>query len=118
MTREELFKQDDFPLASGIYKITCLANKKIYIGSATNLRKRRNSHLHALRQNKHENSILQRTWNKYGEQSFTFEVLELVLSVLLTAREQYWFNKAKPFDKKGFNLLREAGSPLGIKFYS
>ena len=33
----------------------------------------------------------------------------------LTAREQYWLNKYKPFGNKGFNIAREAGSKLGIK---
>jgi group I intron endonuclease len=107
---------DPLPTTSGIYKITCTANKRIYIGSAANLRQRKNLHAHELRQNKHGNRHLQRAWNKYGEQAFTFEVLELVLPISLTAREQYWINKLKPFGRKGFNILTEAGSNLGRKF--
>lgn len=103
------------PDASGIYKITCKANKRIYIGSAVNLRRRKNGHWHTLRKNKHHSLHLQRAWNKYSEQAFTFEVLELVLPISLTAREQYWLNKLKPFGRKGFNGSREAGSPLGMK---
>ncbi len=103
------------PATSGIYKITCTANKKIYIGSAINLRLRRKDHFGMLRRGKHENPKLQNAWNKYGEQAFTFEVLELVLSMSLTAREQYWFNKLKPFGNKGFNIARIAGSNLGRK---
>ncbi len=104
------------PASSGIYKITCIANRKIYIGSAVNLRKRKHHHWRELRYNKHHNPILQSAWNKYGEQAFTFEVVELVLPLSLTAREQYWFNKLKPFYPKGFNIAPEAGSQLGIKF--
>lgn len=103
------------PATSGIYKIICIANKKIYVGSAINLRKRKRDHWYYLRQNKHHNPILQNAWNKYGEQVFTFEVLEQVLPISLTAREQYWFNKLKPFGRKGFNVLHEAGSNLGSK---
>ena len=106
---------DPLPTTSGIYKITCTANKRIYIGSAANLRQRKNLHAHELRQNKHGNRHLQRAWNKYGEQAFIFEVLELVLPISLTAREQYWINKLKPFGRKGFNILTEAGSNLGRK---
>src|SRR6266581_4074152 len=104
-----------FPTTSGIYRITCIVTGKFYIGSAINLCKRKNIHLHALRRNTHENPKLQNAWNKYGEPTFTFEVLELVLPMSLTAREQYWFEKLKPFDNKGFNIAREAGSQLGLR---
>ena len=107
---------DTIPSTSGVYKITCTANKKIYIGSATNLRKRKNEHFNGLRQNIHHNPKMQRAWNKYGEQAFTFEVLELVLPMSLTAREQYWFSKLKPFGHKGFNISPTAGSTLGKQF--
>src|SRR6266581_2800509 len=107
---------DTIPPASGIYKITCTANNRIYIGSALNLRERRRAHFGALRRNEHINKHLQNAWNKYGEQAFIFEVLEYILPMSLTAREQYWFNKLKPFDRKGFNIAREAGSTLGYKY--
>ncbi len=106
---------DTIPSTSGIYKITCTANKKIYIGSAVNLRDRKGSHWSKLCRNEHANPKLQNAWNKYGEQAFTFEVVEYVLPMSLTAREQYWFHKLNPFDRKGFNIYREAGSPLGTK---
>lgn len=115
MTEETPINPLHIPSASGIYRIVCTVTKKIYIGSATNLRKRRNEHFCELRQNKHGNSYLQHAWNKYGEQCFTFEVLEFVLPMSLTAREQYWFKTLKPFGNKGFNIQREAGSPLGTK---
>lgn len=104
---------NSIPATSGIYKITCTANKKIYIGSALNLQSRRRHHFSELRQNKHPNRHLQHAWNKYGEQVFIFEILEYVLPISLTAREQYWLNKLKPFGKKGFNIIPEAGSSRG-----
>ena len=103
-----------FPDASGIYKITCTINKKIYIGSAVSLRKRHNNHLNKLRHGIHENPKLQSAWNKYGEQAFTFEILELVLVLFLIDREQYWLDKLKPFGQKGFNIALKAGSCLGV----
>ncbi len=102
---------DSIPSASGIYKITCISNKRIYIGSATNLRKRKQEHWNGLRANRRHNLHIQRTWNKYGEDAFTFEVLELVLPMSLTAREQYWLNTLHPT----FNAAPIAGSSLGIK---
>lgn len=107
--------QDDkssshIPTVPGIYKITCTANNKIYIGSSVNLQKRKRDHFYELRRNNHNNSKLQRAWNKYGEQAFIFEVLELVLfPEMLIDREQYWFDKLKPFGNKGFNIALEAG---------
>src|SRR5260221_5069738 len=106
---------EDIPKTSGIYKITCTVTRKIYIGSAINLRKRQHGHWGHFRRNTHYNLILQNAWNKYGESAFTFEVLELVLPMSLTAREQYWFHKLKPFGKRGYNIAPEAGSSLGRK---
>src|SRR6266581_245567 len=106
---------NDIPNCSGIYKITCTANGRFYIGSAVNLYIRKYNHWSTLRRDIHRNQYLQRAWNKYGPDAFTFEVLEYVLPMSLTAREQYWLNKLKPFGKKGFNIDREAGSPLGRK---
>lgn len=104
------------PAASGVYMITCILNKRIYVGSATDLRHRHRVHFRTLRQNKHHNLYLQRAWNKYGEEAFTFEILELVLvPEMLTAREQYWFDKLKPFGRRGFNMTPNAGSSLGTK---
>ncbi|SRR6266568_93541 len=102
------------PNASGIYRITCTTTSKIYIGSAMNLRTRRNKHFEDLRGNVHHSITLQRAWNKYGADAFTFEILEFVLiPELLTAREQYYFSKLRPFGSHGFNIARIAGSTLG-----
>lgn len=106
----------DIPNISGIYRITCIITAKIYVGSAINLRKRRNAHFGQLRNRAHHNPKLQRAWDKYGEDAFIFEVLELVLiPEMLTAREQYWFDKLKPFGYRGFNIDHVAGSSLGTK---
>lgn len=89
---------------SGIYKIICLKNNKVYIGSSVNLRKRKNSHLHELRLNKHSNKRLQNAYNKYGEESFCFEkVLECLPEELLLLEEQI----IKEYNslKQGFNLV-------------
>ena len=105
----------DIPYSSGIYRITCTATGKAYIGSAVILRQRIYVHLSALRRNAHINPKLQHAFNKYGEESFACEVLELVLPAFLIEREQYWLDKLKPFGKKGYNIARSAGSRMGIK---
>lgn len=102
------------PESSGIYRITCTSTGKFYIGSAINLRARCLNHRRTLRRNTHRSPKLQRAWDKYGEEAFTFEVIELVLiPEFLIAREQYWFDVLQPFGENGFNTARIAGSSLG-----
>lgn len=111
------FYHDSIPTTSGIYRITCTATSKFYVGSAKNLKKRCQEHYYGLCRQDHGNSKLQRAWNKYGSDTFTFEVLEFVLlPEMLTTREQYWFDRLKPFGDKGFNMAPTAGSTLGRKF--
>lgn len=60
-----------------IYKITNLVNGKFYIGSTKGkLQRRISAHLAKLRYDKHYNIHLQKSWNKYGENNFKFEILE------------------------------------------
>lgn len=58
---------------TGIYQIVNLVNGKRYIGSSDNLRKRKYNHFNRLKRGKHDNSYLQRSYNKYGKENFKFE---------------------------------------------
>lgn len=80
----------------GIYKITNVKNKKFYIGSSNKVKPRWNLHKHELRKNKHHSSYLQNSWNKYGESSFKFEVVEKCFKKNLLEREQYFLDILKP----------------------
>ena len=68
---------------SGIYKITNNVNGKFYIGSSQNISRRWYDHKRELRIQKHHNKYLQRAWNKYGEENFSFEI-SMLYSVILT----------------------------------
>jgi AraC-like DNA-binding protein len=74
---------------SGIYCIENITNHKTYIGSSKNIYQRLLKHFALLRHNKHQNAHLQSAWNKYGESSFRWFILELCDSVELTEKEQY-----------------------------
>lgn len=105
------------PKNPGIYKITCLGNGIIYIGSACNLARRRREHFSKFRRNVHETKRMQYCFNKYGEINIIYEVVEIVddLENLLT-REQYYIDLYKVCNRKiGFNTAPIAGNCRGVK---
>ncbi len=76
----------------GIYEIVNLADGKAssYVGSSVNIEKRWREHKCRLQGGQHENSHLQRAWDKYGEDAFVFSVLEEVgEGVLLIMEQEY-----------------------------
>lgn len=91
---------------SGIYKITNTINNKFYIGSSNNIKKRWNRHKMDLRNNKHKNTLLQNSYNKYGVDVFLFEIIEIISEYnMLLEREQYYLDKYKSYNKNiGFNI--------------
>lgn len=102
--------------SSGIYKILNKGNGKAYVGSAVNLRNRCKQHCRHLASGAHHSIKLQRAWDKYGEYSFTFIVLELVPDkTVLIKREQFWIDRLMAFGDAGYNCAPSAGSNLGIK---
>lgn len=77
---------------TGIYKIENKINHKVYIGQTNNLEKREIQHFSSLRNNNHFNSYLQNSFNKYGEENFTFTVLQLCETrEELNYFETYWW---------------------------
>jgi len=87
-----------------------------YIGSAFNFENRWKNHKIELRLNRHCNPYLQSAWNKYGEESFKFYVLEYVDKTDLISREQFWIDKLKAYDREiGYNLCQTAGNVAGRK---
>lgn len=101
---------------SGVYRIVNKANNKSYIGSAVSIHARFRQHRRLLSQNQHFNTHLQAAWNKYGEDSFTFEIVESVPKELLLKAEQYWIDLCSVNTSKiGYNKRLQASTNLGIK---
>ena len=101
---------------SGIYKITNIKNNKVYIGSSINMHERKLDHLSALKRGTHGNICLQRAYNKYGIDSFCFEVIEIIhvekSNSELLSREQFWLDTYMAYDDKyGYNILKIVEKP-------
>lgn len=93
----------------GIYFIENLTTKEIYVGSSRDLHHRKLAHFSTLRNGNHNNCRLQKSYNKYGRENFSFSVIEFVDSVeCLVEREQFWLDELKP----QFNILSKADNHL------
>lgn len=81
----------------GVYIIVNTVSGGIYIGSSVNVRRRWNEHRSSFRKDSNSCVILQSAWNKYGEESFVFAVLQYVDSKDdLHVEEQRYIDKLKP----------------------
>lgn len=74
-----------------IYKIRNVVNGKFYVGSSINSKLRFRQHRKLLRGDRHHCKHLQSAWNRYGEDCFKFECVEVVEDVTqLQAAEDRW----------------------------
>ncbi len=100
---------------SGVYKITCTANGKVYVGSAIDVKSRIRNHKSSLNCDRHHNSHLANAWRKYGAETFLFEIIEEIDDTArLIEREQWWIDRLDTV-KSGFNIRPRAESCRGIK---
>lgn len=95
---------------SGIYIIKNVKSGKVYIGQAQHIRVRWVTHKRKLANNKHDNSHLQRAWNKHGASVFKFQILEYCPIEQLDEREQHYLDIYMP---KGicYNIAIAVDSP-------
>lgn len=111
---------------SGVYKIINKKNGKVYIGSSIDLPRRERDHFRTLKGGYHGNIYLQNSFDKNGEDSFEFKIIETIRVSLdkekMIARlleiEQHWIDYYKSYkNKNGYNIQSTAGrSNLGVKF--
>lgn len=107
----QIYKGDSSnPRLRGVYQIRNLVNGKIYIGSSTKLGYRLYQHLWCLYRGIHNAPHLQKSWNKYGPESFVLEILEVCpAEVDVLEREQWYLDNKKPYDKGvGYNTSKSA----------
>lgn len=88
-----------------IYIITNNQTGEKYVGQTTNFSRRIQEHYSKLRENKHPNPKLQSSWNKYGEESFSYskEKFDDITKEELNQKEIDTIKKENSF-YNGFNL--------------
>lgn len=89
----------------GIYKIICLSSNSFYIGSSKNIQQRFFKHRNELRKSVHKNEHLQNAYNKYLEENFSIEIVELCSEEEQFSREQYYIDFLKPNFNKQIDVI-------------
>lgn len=104
---------------AGIYKITNKINNKIYIGSATDIKRRWREHKYKLRKGIHPNKHLLSSWNIHGESNFSFEVIEILddwnKEVLLDKENSYIELLKSNLPEVGYNIRKDCRSQIGYR---
>lgn len=94
-------------MKSGIYKIVCTVNGKIYVGSSKNMKSRFSVHLSDLKRGKHGNPYMKEIYEKHGKEVFNLVIIERCFPEFLKNREQYWIDKLNSCNPDiGFNVHR------------
>ena len=89
----------------GIYKITNKINGKCYIGQSRNIERRWKRHRHTINDisSKSYNYPLYKAMRHYGEENFTYEIVELCSINSLNDREMYYIQEYQTLSPAGYN---------------
>ncbi len=100
----------------GIYCIKNKQNNKIYIGCSVDIERRFEAHKNDLIKNKHHNTHLQSSFNKYGIENFEFLILEICNEDKIREMEIYYIDLyVSKNEDYGYNQTSGGG---GILHYS
>lgn len=91
----------------GIYKITNLINGHYYIGQSRDIKGRFRCHRFSGRQlnDKDHNTPIHLAIHKYGEENFSYEILEECSIDELNEKEVYWIEKLQATKNGNYNIL-------------
>ncbi|MFP3859267.1 MAG: GIY-YIG nuclease family protein [Bacteroidales bacterium] len=103
------WKKDGCP---GVYRLQNLKNGNFYIGSTRNLYRRWKRHQQVLREQLPENIRMLEDSKKLGWKSFCFGVIEYCDENELLEKEQYYYEKMKPF----YNVWKHVYNAEGRKY--
>lgn len=102
-------------LNCGIYQIRNIITNVCYTGQSIDIKDRERHHWGKLKNNKHDNVYLQRSYNKHGKEFFVFEILMYCMSKNLTLYEQMFYDTDKSHGLS-YNIRKCVDSNKGIKF--
>lgn len=92
-------------LYSGVYIITCIPENKHYIGKSVDVFGRLAEHKSLLLNGRHKNVHLTESFNKYGFDSFSFDVLEYCDRIYIASFENWWCNMLNTHNREyGYNI--------------
>jgi group I intron endonuclease len=98
---------------SGVYCIKNCINNKLYIGSSVDVIKRLHQHKKLLRKNKHFNKHLQKSYNKYGEHNFIFDIISRCDINKTLIEEQYYLDLYESYNpENGYNIAKNSLAPM------
>lgn len=102
----------------GIYAIIVNDYSYMYIGQSKNIEKRIANHKYMLKANKHYNVKMQNIYNKYGKDSFSYEIIEACNENKLNERETYYIFEygTNVHENPSFGLNLTSGGE-GLKSY-
>lgn len=99
-------------MTCGVYKIVNIVTGQWYVGGSTNIEKRKSQHFSALNRNKHKNYKLQRDYNEYGKENFSFSILVQCNPDELYRVEQLLVDTVNPY----YNIFKkDVNSSKGVK---
>lgn len=95
--------------------VYCLMNKlngKVYIGQTKAPASRKASHFYEAKRGNHRH--LYASIRKYGQENFSFDVIEECEDDVINEREQYWVSHYDSYNpEKGYNLTRGGEGTIG-----
>ncbi|NNV04631.1 GIY-YIG nuclease family protein [Brevibacillus sp. MCWH] len=105
-------------MTMGVYLIRNKVNRKVYVGSSIRIEERWEDHIRELNGNRHNNRYLLHAWQKYGQENFSFEIIETTDDESsLIDLEQKWIDYYRSYERdKGYNLSPSAYNILGYRF--
>lgn len=87
-----------------VYVITNHANGKKYVGCSQNVAYRFKQHMSGLRHHRHNNKNLQKDYDEYGEEQFSYEVVDEKHEPFHQTEERSWMIKLQTYDERfGYN---------------
>ena len=96
----------------GVFAFRNIKTGRVFLGSSLNLKNKDATLKMMLKVGNHFNRALQEDWNKYGEESFEYEILETLelnedptynYNEELEILEMLWIDKFQPFSEKCYN---------------